>query len=93
MQAIVNYFTDQEWHSSCENIAKFVASRDELIQSSSARKPWIVAASVGVVEALKDQRVCIYINKCDNGGGCMVHMKSCLQNNGVKKIISRNFLR
>ena len=26
MQAIVNYFTDQEWHSSCENIAKFVAS-------------------------------------------------------------------
>ncbi|MED6175665.1 hypothetical protein PIB30_080561 [Stylosanthes scabra] len=27
MQAIVNYFTDQEWHSSCENIAKFVASR------------------------------------------------------------------
>ncbi|KAL4349858.1 hypothetical protein AHAS_Ahas05G0004100 [Arachis hypogaea] len=59
MQAIVNYFTDQEWHSSCENIAKFVASRDELIQSSSARKPWIVAASVGVVEALKDQRVCM----------------------------------
>ncbi|XP_057456079.1 uncharacterized protein LOC130747226 isoform X2 [Lotus japonicus] len=27
MQAIVNYFTDQEWHSSCENIAKFIACR------------------------------------------------------------------
>ena len=27
MQAIVNYFTDQEWCSSCENIAKFIASR------------------------------------------------------------------
>ncbi|QHO24462.1 uncharacterized protein DS421_12g372440 [Arachis hypogaea] len=27
MQAIVNYFTDQEWHSSCGNVAKFVASR------------------------------------------------------------------
>lgn len=27
MQAVVNYFTDQEWCSSCENIAKFVARR------------------------------------------------------------------
>ncbi|XP_061339959.1 uncharacterized protein LOC133286544 [Gastrolobium bilobum] len=27
MQAIVNYFTDQEWCSSCENIAKFIACR------------------------------------------------------------------
>ncbi|XP_052113713.1 uncharacterized protein LOC107473747 [Arachis duranensis] len=27
VEAIVNYFTDQEWHSSCENIAKFIASR------------------------------------------------------------------
>ncbi|XLS49190.1 hypothetical protein HN51_009885 [Arachis hypogaea] len=27
IQAIVNYFTDQEWHSSYESIAKFVASR------------------------------------------------------------------
>ncbi|XP_054812585.1 uncharacterized protein LOC129313467 isoform X2 [Prosopis cineraria] len=27
MQAIVNYFTDQEWSSSCENIAKFIACR------------------------------------------------------------------
>ncbi|XLU92237.1 hypothetical protein S245_006589, partial [Arachis hypogaea] len=26
IQAIVNYFTDQEWHSSYESIAKFVAS-------------------------------------------------------------------
>ncbi|RZB74888.1 uncharacterized protein LOC114379064 isoform X1 [Glycine soja] len=27
MEAIVNYFTDQEWCSSCENIAKFIACR------------------------------------------------------------------
>ncbi|KAF7805643.1 uncharacterized protein G2W53_037804 [Senna tora] len=27
MQAVVNYFTDQEWSSSCENIAKFIACR------------------------------------------------------------------
>ncbi|WJX44102.1 hypothetical protein P8452_31123 [Trifolium repens] len=27
MKAIVNYFTDQEWRSSCENIAKFIACR------------------------------------------------------------------
>ncbi|XLU80925.1 hypothetical protein S245_004345, partial [Arachis hypogaea] len=27
VEAIVNYFTDQEWHSSCENIEKFIASR------------------------------------------------------------------
>ncbi|KAK7262252.1 hypothetical protein RJT34_29816 [Clitoria ternatea] len=27
MQTIVNYFTDQEWCSSCENIAKFIACR------------------------------------------------------------------
>ncbi|XP_027360672.1 uncharacterized protein LOC113868894 isoform X1 [Abrus precatorius] len=27
MQAIVNYFTDQEWCSSCENIAKFISCR------------------------------------------------------------------
>ncbi|KAL1367607.1 uncharacterized protein LOC107473735 isoform X1 [Arachis duranensis] len=27
VEAIVNYFTDQEWHSSCEKIAKFIASR------------------------------------------------------------------
>nr|XP_029147206.1 uncharacterized protein LOC112736501 isoform X3 [Arachis hypogaea] len=46
MQAIVNYFTDQEWHSSCENIAKFVASRVAQLES------------LGVVEALKDQGVC-----------------------------------
>ncbi|KAK7404794.1 hypothetical protein VNO78_05753 [Psophocarpus tetragonolobus] len=27
MEAIVNYFTDVEWRSSCENIAKFIACR------------------------------------------------------------------
>ncbi|KAK4255159.1 hypothetical protein QN277_008191 [Acacia crassicarpa] len=27
MQAAVNFFTDQEWSSSCENIAKFIACR------------------------------------------------------------------
>ncbi|TKY67160.1 hypothetical protein E2542_SST10052 [Spatholobus suberectus] len=27
MEAIVNYFTDQEWCSSCENIGKFIACR------------------------------------------------------------------
>ncbi|RYR74428.1 hypothetical protein Ahy_A02g009144 isoform C [Arachis hypogaea] len=27
VEAIVNYFTVQGWHSSCENIAKFIASR------------------------------------------------------------------
>lgn len=27
MQATVNYFTDQEWCASCENIAKFIACR------------------------------------------------------------------
>ncbi|KAG4988960.1 hypothetical protein AAZX31_11G168100 [Glycine max] len=27
MEVIVNYFTDQEWCSSCENVAKFIACR------------------------------------------------------------------
>ncbi|XP_072081099.1 uncharacterized protein [Arachis hypogaea] len=46
IQAIVNYFTDQEWHSSYESIAKFVASRVAQLES------------LGVGEALKDQGVC-----------------------------------
>ncbi|KAI4322322.1 hypothetical protein L6164_022027 [Bauhinia variegata] len=27
MQAVISYFTDQEWSSSCENIAKYIACR------------------------------------------------------------------
>ncbi|XP_052114921.1 uncharacterized protein LOC107476462 isoform X3 [Arachis duranensis] len=46
IQGIVNYFIEQEWHSSYESIAKFVASRVAQLES------------LGVGEALKDQGVC-----------------------------------